>query len=63
MSARDKARVTRALAGSELPECFAAATIAAAAKAADLTRKADRRDLRRLDSKVMRLLKKDDQNR
>ncbi len=59
MSSRDKARVTRKLAALELPECFVAATVAAAAKAADDTRQADRRDFRRLDSKVMRLLKKD----
>lgn len=57
-AAHSKAQVTKKLAGLELPDCFAAATLSSAARAADLGRKADRRDLRRLDGKVQKLLER-----
>lgn len=43
------------LAGQSLPDCFAAATVAAAARASYIRRKADRRDLRRLQAKVRKI--------
>lgn len=46
------------LAGLELPACFAEATLSAAARAADNTRQADRRDFRRLADKTTRLIER-----
>lgn len=44
--------------GTELPDCFTAATVAAAAKATHMGRKADSDDLRRLARKVAKLGKR-----
>lgn len=52
-------RTTRKLSGLELPDCFAAATVAAEAKLLAKTPKertgADKRDLRRLADKARKL--------
>lgn len=43
------------LSGLDLPDCFAAATNASLERAKRLTRKADKRDVRRLSSKTARI--------